>query len=102
MRKLTLEQKAKRYDYLEKSILDFLEKHIADYKYDVGDDAPYVDVLEEWIDHVDSNDDIVPRGVYLLFDKILDENYGKYMSIGNISIDSYKQEYKEFEEKIGG
>ena len=52
--------------------------------------------------HVDFNDDIVPRGVYLLFDKILDENYGKYMSIGDISIDSYKQEYKEFEEKIGG
>lgn len=102
MKELTLEQKAKRYDYLEKSILDFLEKNIADYKYDEGDDAPYVNVLEEWMDKADLNSDIVPRGVYLLFDKILDENYGKYMSIGNIIIESYRKEYKEFEKKIGG
>lgn len=101
MKKLTQEQKAKRYDYLEKELLKFLEQNIADAKCDDAD-TKYENVLEEWIDRVDVNSDIVPRGIYLLFDKILDENYGNYMSIGNIIIESYRQEYKEFEKKIGG
>lgn len=107
MTKLTLEQKAKRYDYLEKELLTFLEQQIADAKYD-DSHTKYVDVLEEWIDHVDFHNDIVPRGIYLLFDKILDENYGKYisngkfLSVADIGLKNISKEYKAFEKKIGG
>lgn len=101
MKKLTIEQKAKRYDYLVNELITFLDQHIEDEKYD-DSDTKYVEVLEEWIDHVDFNDDLIPHGIYLLFDKILDENYGKFLSIGNISIKSVRDEYKEFEKKIGG
>ena len=100
MKKLTTEQKAKRYDFLEKELLTFLEQQIADEKYD-DSDTKYEDVLEEWIDHIDFNNDLIPHGIYLLFDKILSENYEKFLSIGNISIKSVRDEYKEFEKKIG-
>ena len=97
MKKLTLEQKAKRYDYFEKSILDFLDKKIEDYKYDEGDDAPAIDVVDGWMDKVDFNDDVIPYSLYMLFDKIMDEEFYTYHSFAKKS-----KEYKEFEKKIGG
>lgn len=100
MKKLTQEQKAKRYDYIEKAVLDLLEKRIEDEKYN-DPSLSVIDVLEEFMEKLDMNDDIVARGLYLICDKICKENYPKFMSIGDCVLPSLKEEYKKFEEEIG-
>lgn len=101
MRKLTLEQKAKRYDYFEKAILGFLEKHIEEEQYN-DSDISRTNVVEEWMDNLDYQNDLVPHGVYLLCDKICDEHFSKFLSIGDCCLKDLQKEYKEFEAKIGG
>lgn len=101
MTKLTQEQKAKRYDYIENAILSFLEEKIENAKYD-DPSVRRVDVAEKWIDRIDFHGDIIPREVYLIFDKILDEHFDKFIPLSACIIESIKKEYKEFEEKIGG
>jgi len=96
MKKLTTEQKAKRYEYLERAILEFLDKKIEDYKYDEGDNAPAIDVVDNWMDKVDFNDDVIPYSLYMLFDKIMDEEFYTYHSFAKD-----RKEYKQFEQQIG-
>jgi hypothetical protein len=100
MKQLTQEQKAKRYDYIEKAFLALLEERIEEKKIEerfISD----ADVVEGVMDKIDLNDDIIARGIYLIFDKICTENYLKFMSIGECVLKSYKEEYKKFEEEIG-
>lgn len=94
---LTLEQKAKRYDYLENALYNFLEQKIADSKYN-GEDLTEADVVENWLNEVDVNADIIPHELYLLFDKICDENYPDFISSRNYPLT--KPEYLQFEQKI--
>ena len=96
--KITKEQKQKRYDLFERSLLVWLDKKIEDAKYNdsTTSTASVLEGVMDWLD------DYAPRDIYLLVDKILDENYGDFMSIGHVSIPSYRKEYKDFEEKIGG
>ena len=107
-KELTIEQKAKRYEYLEDVILAFLDEKIENYKYDNGYDVPAINAVNDWMNEVDVNDDVVPDGLYMLFDKIMDENFGSYISMKNWVLkskcvrDEYKQKYQKFVEKIGG
>lgn len=101
MKELTIEQKAKRYEYIEKCVRKFLEETIEEKQYD-DRSARDIDILEWWIDQVDFNSDIIPRGLYLIFDKICKETYYDFMSIGECSLRGCKQEYEVFEKEIGG
>ena len=101
---LTQEQKAKRYDYLESCIFEFLQDKAQDEKA-VDSTVRTIDVVNKWLDKVDLNDDIIPQGIYFLLDKILKESYDGYVSMKScldIMQKSEQLKYMNFEKKIGG
>lgn len=95
---LTVEQKAKRYDVLQDSLLEFLEKKIADAKYDNSEMTTEY-VLDDWMDEVDMTA-LLPQDLYRLFDVILDEQYMKYRGLGSYPNEELQREHKEFMKKI--
>ena len=97
---LTQEQKAKRYDVLEKALYDFLLRKIADAKYDDSEVKTY-QVLDEWMSNVDCSD-LLPEDVYQLFDVILDEGFENYYGERASTLPYLKKKYQEFQKKIGG
>ncbi|MBR2578875.1 MAG: hypothetical protein IKE41_01895 [Clostridia bacterium] len=98
-KELTIEQKAKRYDYFEKVLIEFLERRIDDSKYNESEHDTN-DYLQDWISQIDDSD-LLPDGVYMLLDKILDENYGCFVSMKNTFFEYLKNRYFKFEKEIG-
>lgn len=101
MKKLTLEQKAKRYEYLEDILLEALDEKIENKE----SDETVANVVDKELNKLE---DYIPHKMMFLFDRICDENFGTYVSMRNFVLnnkavfDEYKQEYKQFEKKIGG
>jgi len=91
MSNLTPEQKSKRYDYLERCIIDYIDDKFQDER--KSDDTIAIDnVIEDWLFKLE---DHVPSDVYTLIDRICYDNY-------SYSSKEHKTaEYKNFLEKIG-
>ena len=100
MKKLTLEQKAKRYDYLEKVLLKKIQDMVDDSE-QYGDGDWWIDV-DKFMDDVDN---AVPKGVFYLLDKIVGESYSEFYSmesfISSCEIELFKKEYESFLREIG-
>lgn len=95
-----MEQKAKRYEYFEKAILAHLDKLIeSDYDMN-GEESVTVNVVDNWLDSVDRSC-VLPPQVYMLLDKICDEDFFTFTSLKNCKDEKTVNEYKEFEKEIG-
>lgn len=95
---LTTEQKAKRYDVLQDALLEFLEKKIADAKYD-DPETKETNILDDWIYAVDDSA-LLPEDIYYLLDTILNEQYMAYKGEGVSTIKYLKEKYNNFMKKI--
>lgn len=100
MKKLTTEQKAKRYEVFEKALLAYLNEKADDAQYD-DEDTLRSDVVADWLDQVDDSS-LFPHDIYLLLDKIIDENFAGYFPMRMCTLESVKKECAEFEQRIGG
>ena len=101
MKKLTQKQKALRYEYIERAILDFLDKKIDSVRENEaeGQYTPVSHIVDEWIDEVDKNDNVIPKQLFFLFDRICDENFFTYDSYKNVSY--LNKQFDEMNKQIG-
>lgn len=99
--KLTQKQKALRYEYIEKAILKFLDEKIDSVRSNESEEeyTPVANIVEEWIDDIDRNDNIIPKQLFLLFDRICDENFFTYDSYKNVSY--FNKQFDEMNKQIG-
>lgn len=98
MKELTLEQKAIRYDYIEKALKEKVE-HIIECK--EWDNEPWDWAVEELTGDVDN---ILGSKIYFMVDQIIGENFDGYAGIynfENLASDITKKERAEFLKEIG-
>ena len=100
MTQLTTEQKAKRYEVLEKALLDFWEQKIADAQYD-DHQITRERVMYDWMYDVDGSS-LLPEDAYYLFDTILNEHFDNYYGESVNTISFLKEKYQNFQKRIGG
>lgn len=98
MKKLTTEQKAKRYEVFEKALLAYLNEKADDAQYD-DEDTLRSDVAADWLDKME---DFVPQDIYLLLDTIINEHFEGYFPMKMSVLESVRKECAEFEQRIGG
>ena len=99
--KLTQKQKALRYDYLEKAILEFLDEKIESVRENEleSEYTPVSEIVDRWMEDVDRYDNVIPKKLFLLFDKICNENFFTYVSYG--STPNRAKEFDEMNKEIG-
>lgn len=102
MKKLSMEQKAKRYEYIEKAFLEIIDAQIESNASMYGEEASAIDAVENYMDAVNSRDDIIPKKIFYMLDKICDEEFYSYVSLKSCKYDKKTvEEYSEFEKEIG-
>lgn len=105
-KKLTIEQKAKRYEWFENALLELLDNRIEDRLFDeqlMSDEekTPIHQIVEEWYDKVDYHADLINDKMKFLFDRICDENFNNFCSIKGITYNGLNKVYDEFLKEIG-
>ena len=98
MIKLTIEQKAKRYEVFENALLKFLDEKIADARCD-DSEVRGSDVVYEWISEVDDSS-LLPEDAYYLIDTILFENFREYHGESACTLPYFKKKFEDFKKRI--
>lgn len=99
-RKLTQKQKALRYDYIEKAILELLDNKIDNVRENESKSyTPASDIVDSWMEDVDRYDNVIPKKLFCLFDRVCNENFFTYVSYDNLS--DYAEMFGEMNEEIG-
>jgi hypothetical protein len=103
MKNLTMEQKAKRYEWFEQAVLAKLDERIESTNYNLCDEEKLAcdDIADRWIDDIESSNADIPTEIIYLMDKIFDEDMTYYHSIGRCHHEETRQKYSKFEKAIG-
>lgn len=110
MSELTQAQKAKRYDYIAKALLKFLDERVDERKQEFEEESNYpcTAVVDDWLNDVDYNANVIPSDIYLLLEQMVSEwfpnHLSRFESVWNTEED-IKQKIKErneFYKLIGG
>lgn len=102
MKKLSMEQKAKRYEYIEKAFLERIDEEIESNASMYGEESSVIEAVENYMDAVNRRDDIIPKKIFYILDKICDEEFYSYVSLKSCKYDKKTvEEYAEFEKEIG-
>ena len=102
MKELSIEQKAKRYEYIENAFLERIDEEIESNASMYGEESSAIDAVENYMDAVNRHDDIIPKKIFYILDKICDEEFYSYVSLKSCKYDKKTvEEYAEFDTAIG-